>query len=134
MHRTDSLKSLVLFLLSNLVCFSAYGNDKQICVGELKYPKGDAGGGKIFNEDTVFTISISSSEVELGKGDSKVLELPDTVEGKYISIKKNGRPYSSIKYQPNKFKSSKICMWLYWPHATWQLDSYKKGKYGCNCF
>ena len=128
------MKLRLFLLLLSLVPFSSFGQDKQICIGKLTYPKGDASGGSDFRDDTVFTISVGSSKVKLGKDESRVLELPENVSGKFISIKKNDKPYSSIKYQPKKFKSDKVCMWLYWPHATWQIDNYEKGKRGCSCF
>jgi len=134
MHRGGALKLQLFLLLLALLPFSVHGQNKQICVGELIYPKGDSSGGRDFRDDTIFTISIGSTKVKVGKGESKVIELPESVNGKYISIKKNNKPYSSIKYRPMRFKSARICMWLYWPHATWQLYDYEKGKWGCNCF
>ncbi len=133
MRKRKNLKSSILFLVLSLLSLSAYGQGKQLCVGKLEYLKGDASGGRSFRDDTIFTISIGGSKIKLGKNESKTLELPVDVQGKYITIKKNDKPYTSIKYRPKYFKSSKICMWLYWPHATWQMSDYEKGKHGCGC-
>ena len=124
------MNKLLFFTMCMLVSLSVRA-ETNICIGTLSFPSGDASLGANFSSSTRFLIRAGESSIEVGEGESKSLAFKSA---SVISISKNGEPYSAIPFSSTKYSGSKYCLWLYWPHATWQLNEYQKGRWGCNCF
>ena len=127
------MRHVATFLLF-LFCAVAGAAEQRICIGTLDIPTGDASGGRNWPSSTTFSVSFDDNTIVVAKGESDTLVVPDIETTTAVVIKKDGEPYSAFQFDPSVNKAAEYCLWLYWPHATWQLYEYESGKWGCSCF
>jgi hypothetical protein len=107
----------------------------SVCIAPFPARSGDAALGRTISSETAFTFHFGKYKtITVKQGESAMAtELP-TNERILVRILQNNIPHESFTIDFRKFSSGKICMWLYFPHITWQTYDYSEKGHGCKCF
>jgi hypothetical protein len=111
----------------------AAATTSQICVAPWQRESSDTPLDRRVQSNSVFTFS--------GRGIPKLRSpvgkqglLADAPSQFRVSVALDGKPMESFKIDTRSYPGGKACMWLYFPHVTWQVGPYLHGKNGCRCF
>ncbi len=107
----------------------------SICIAPFPVISGDAALGRNITKETTFTFSIDSKQnVDVKQGESKTISDLSLTKKHSVRVLIDGKPHESFSVTFSKLQTKKVCMWLYFPHTTWQVYPYVEGKHGCSCF
>ncbi len=123
-----------LFFLFLATLPIAAKDSNEICIEPYELLSGDVAGGRNWKNDTNFSFTIGETEVSLSESESVLLSYLSNAKSKYLVIKKDLKPYSAIYLSSDIKKQPKSCLWLSWPHATWQISPLNERTTTCECF
>jgi hypothetical protein len=128
---------LLTFILNILAGVTTAQTTKggSVCIAPFPALKGDAAGGRTISSKTTFAFRFGKYKtVTVKQGESAIVTALPSNERIMVQVLQNNNPYESFPIDFRKFSSDKICMWLYFPHITWQTYDYSEKGHGCKCF
>ena len=126
---------LLATFLSTFAAGAASASDQtgQICIAAWSSTGGDVPSNRWVHQDSTFLITgLNIKGTEIRSGDQQVIL--ETLVRARISVALDGKPMESFRVTLDAYPAKRACMWLYFPHVTWQIEPYIHGTHGCSCF